>query len=323
MSWAAERETTRVEDIAYCLVGIFSVNMPLLYGEGKRAFLRLQEKLVRVSTDQSLFAWRGSEMFMSGPFAVSPASFAESRDIMPLTQGESMEPYATSHRGLRIRLPVIERPYGIMALLNCNRKGQTIGVIGIHLWPTSTGGEDYSRNSRLLSSIPLYDLAAAEECTIHIQDKSPCFSMLQISKSRLLFSLIVPPLVKADSLVYTLCEVYPPQIRDQTRNALYPGSRLCGLLYKEDQEVGFTIVLNRSPDGHGGLVARCIGITPHSGSSLMEFVSRFSKEPHKQKQVERAKEIYPGVKVEVQLRTSRLMGVQMFPLRIKARHSPR
>jgi hypothetical protein len=42
MSWVAERETTRVEDMAYCLLGIFGVNMPLLYGEGERAFLRLQ-----------------------------------------------------------------------------------------------------------------------------------------------------------------------------------------------------------------------------------------------------------------------------------------
>jgi hypothetical protein len=42
MSWASDRETTRAEDLAYCLLGIFAVNMPLLYGEGKRAFIRLQ-----------------------------------------------------------------------------------------------------------------------------------------------------------------------------------------------------------------------------------------------------------------------------------------
>jgi hypothetical protein len=42
MSWASQRETTRTEDLAYCLLGIFGVNMPLLYGEGSKAFLRLQ-----------------------------------------------------------------------------------------------------------------------------------------------------------------------------------------------------------------------------------------------------------------------------------------
>lgn len=41
MSWAARRETTRVEDKAYCLLGLFDINMPPLYGEGKNAFLRL------------------------------------------------------------------------------------------------------------------------------------------------------------------------------------------------------------------------------------------------------------------------------------------
>lgn len=57
MSWAAHRKTSRVEDIAYSLLGIFDVNMPLLYGEGKKAFLRLQEEILKVSNDQTLFAW--------------------------------------------------------------------------------------------------------------------------------------------------------------------------------------------------------------------------------------------------------------------------
>lgn len=57
MSWASRRQTTRVEDTAYCLLGIFGVNMPLLYGEGQRAFLRLQEEIIKSSTDQSIFVW--------------------------------------------------------------------------------------------------------------------------------------------------------------------------------------------------------------------------------------------------------------------------
>ncbi|KAK5125276.1 hypothetical protein LTR85_000952 [Meristemomyces frigidus] len=59
MSWAAEREkTTRPEDTAYSLLGIFGVNMPLLYGEGKaRAFTRLQLAIIAQSDDDSIFAW--------------------------------------------------------------------------------------------------------------------------------------------------------------------------------------------------------------------------------------------------------------------------
>ncbi|KAL4081415.1 heterokaryon incompatibility protein-domain-containing protein [Scleroderma yunnanense] len=60
MSWAANRTTTRIEDRAYSLLGLLDVNMPMLYGEGKKAFQRLQLEIIRMSNDQSIFAWRGS-----------------------------------------------------------------------------------------------------------------------------------------------------------------------------------------------------------------------------------------------------------------------
>ena len=34
MSWAAHRKASRIEDGAYCLLGIFDINIPLIYGEG-------------------------------------------------------------------------------------------------------------------------------------------------------------------------------------------------------------------------------------------------------------------------------------------------
>ena len=57
MSWAAERETTRVEDRAYSLLGVFGIHMPTIYGEGDQAFVRLQEEILRRIPDQTLFAW--------------------------------------------------------------------------------------------------------------------------------------------------------------------------------------------------------------------------------------------------------------------------
>lgn len=56
MLWAANRRTTRVEDQAYCLMGLFRVNMPLLYGEGRKAFQRLQQEIMTVWDDESIFA---------------------------------------------------------------------------------------------------------------------------------------------------------------------------------------------------------------------------------------------------------------------------
>ncbi|RYP13679.1 hypothetical protein DL765_006761 [Monosporascus sp. GIB2] len=72
MSWAAHRTTKRIEDMAYCLLGIFDVNMPLLYGEGQKAFSRLQDEIIKTTGDMSLFAWKGSES--SEPSGDSPVA---------------------------------------------------------------------------------------------------------------------------------------------------------------------------------------------------------------------------------------------------------
>ncbi|CAJ2501027.1 Uu.00g038800.m01.CDS01 [Anthostomella pinea] len=74
MAWATSRVTTRPEDAAYCLMGIFDVSMPLLYGEGERAFQRLQMEVVKQLNDTSILAFTsGSRAPML--FASSTADF--------------------------------------------------------------------------------------------------------------------------------------------------------------------------------------------------------------------------------------------------------
>lgn len=67
MSWAADRQTTPVEDEAYRLIGICTVDMPLIYGEGKKTFFQLQEELLRRFDDASIFAYVAFEPKFSGP----------------------------------------------------------------------------------------------------------------------------------------------------------------------------------------------------------------------------------------------------------------
>jgi hypothetical protein len=58
MAWASHRLTTREEDSAYALMGLFGVNMPIIYGEGQEAaFFRLQREIFNVTGDHSIFAW--------------------------------------------------------------------------------------------------------------------------------------------------------------------------------------------------------------------------------------------------------------------------
>ncbi|KAL9038598.1 MAG: hypothetical protein Q9180_003038, partial [Flavoplaca navasiana] len=107
LSWASRRQTTRLEDQAYCLLGLFHVNMPLLYGEGHQAFLRLQQEIASNTDDESLFAWcwgasewRGSH---SGIFADRIDFFASSAEYVPLPRfANDRAPYAFTNKGLAI-----------------------------------------------------------------------------------------------------------------------------------------------------------------------------------------------------------------------------
>ena len=45
MQWATKRDTKKVEDKVYCLLGIFDVFMSPIYGEGEKAFVRLKDKI--------------------------------------------------------------------------------------------------------------------------------------------------------------------------------------------------------------------------------------------------------------------------------------
>jgi hypothetical protein len=82
LSWSAKRTTTREEDCAYCLLGLFQINMPLLYGEGARAFQRLQEEIMKISTDMSIFLWQGPAVDTFGMLASNPSCFSDIPDIV-------------------------------------------------------------------------------------------------------------------------------------------------------------------------------------------------------------------------------------------------
>ncbi|RAQ49367.1 hypothetical protein AFGD_002218 [Aspergillus flavus] len=105
ISWASARVTTRTEDTAYCLMGIFNVNMPLLYGEGRKAFIRLQEEMMKDSDDQSIFAWDASD-FQSfnttGLLALTPVFFKNSRNIVPFRSLKNNSPYSVTNSSMMI-----------------------------------------------------------------------------------------------------------------------------------------------------------------------------------------------------------------------------
>lgn len=114
MSWAAQRETSKPEDRAYSLLGLFDITLPMIYdGDGAHAFRRLQEEIIKNSTDQSIFAWvqygpspfwyRGHSIIdkQCSILAPSPDCFQFSSHIVPYDRKDT-DPYYINNVGLSI-----------------------------------------------------------------------------------------------------------------------------------------------------------------------------------------------------------------------------
>ncbi|KAF1847823.1 HET-domain-containing protein [Cucurbitaria berberidis CBS 394.84] len=157
MSWAARRKTTRIEDEAYCLLGIFDLHMPLLYGEADKAFRRLQEEIIRYTADLSIFGWtlfspyqlvvpedsssgivpvlrpaQPEERILCGVLAESPAEFSDCHDYIN-HEGELRE-FSTSNVGIKTRVPMLMSQIGsnlgvsYVLPINCSRNGMALGI---------------------------------------------------------------------------------------------------------------------------------------------------------------------------------------------------
>ncbi|KAI1791142.1 HET-domain-containing protein [Ganoderma leucocontextum] len=140
------RDTTRVEDEAYCLMGIFSINMTTLYGEGRQAFYRLQEKIMKRSVDTSLFLWGkrdllawhfdfglslhdepevprdfvGATTFVYAPPKPAMRALNHARET-PLSDTQILKPvmvpeFTITPYGVRALLPVIETSLFLVAI---------------------------------------------------------------------------------------------------------------------------------------------------------------------------------------------------------------
>lgn len=139
MSWAARRMTTRSEDIAYCLMGIFDINMPLLYGEGgTKAFIRLQEEILKDSTDESIFAWDASGLMeLHGMLASHPRQFWNSSRTVPLGTRNNPQAIRNGDFMMHVSSLGIQQDHTQVrdVLLDCAPKGSSANVgIAVRVW---------------------------------------------------------------------------------------------------------------------------------------------------------------------------------------------
>lgn len=164
MSWAATRQATRIEDVAYSLLGIFGLNMPMLYGEEERAFLRLQAEIINSCPGPTILAWthrlgtsenisedpedmsedsgdmsedsedisEDPEDSYSGVMASSPLVFRDCVEVQRLSNQPPFD-FSMSNRGIQLRaefwlLPLTENEGSRLILPVCEIMSKTFGI---------------------------------------------------------------------------------------------------------------------------------------------------------------------------------------------------
>ncbi len=133
MSWASCRMTTRLEDEAYSLLGLFNVNMSLLYGEGRNAFFRLQKEIKSTSTDMSIIAWDMDRQDRANDIKILASrvsSFKSCQNVVPYPL--TITQFEYSNTGLRGSAPILPLYPGsrrrFWILLNCQQDGNILGL---------------------------------------------------------------------------------------------------------------------------------------------------------------------------------------------------
>lgn len=145
ISWASKRETKR-EDMAYCLLSIFDATMPMIYGEGNKAFERLQLNIMEQIIDDSILACGDSPAGIESPscsgentasgsiLASSPADFVGCGRIVPLSGLIPRNTFVISGGYLRTFLALQRcRHAPAYGLLNCRSECHEVSVIAIPL----------------------------------------------------------------------------------------------------------------------------------------------------------------------------------------------
>ena len=194
MSWASKRKTTRIEDEAYCLLGLFDINLPAIYGEGERAFSRLQQEIIRSSSDESVLAWNKNGVFSTSGLAARPSFFQSKRKVIPLNPTEKHRPPILTNRGLQMYvraqdLLVTGGQPEIVAILNCRFERCFDGYVGVPLIQSRSSDTFYRKGTESRSIVPASTVQKLQWWTIYLNIASKVGPTLGIKRSPCLVRL--------------------------------------------------------------------------------------------------------------------------------------
>lgn len=292
MSWAAQRETKRAEDLAYCLLGIFGITMPMIYGEGGReAFFRLQEQIMKTTRDDSILAWgfndepsmsnpqksRDGDMFIHGDIlAATPSDFANSGHIIAREQAtnplHSLDIFGGS---LRAYFPLLTMGPQTFGLLTCGPKSDAKQVAAIPLAKINSAvANEYVRprgSPSVLQPLPTSD-ASPELIHIkkdgqkHISTKNQQFLFYDVDVFAKLGLEVIDVVPRAcwDDQLSLISQTSTDQI-------------LIRVCQSEGQSLDFVIAIEVHQPDSGMDHLYCV-FTCHKDTALNEIAGKFQRE---------------------------------------------
>lgn len=178
MSWAAERLLTEKEVSAYSIMGIFNVSMSVKDKEDEEeAFRRLQIEIIKISNDQTIFAWQARRNSASGILAASPQNFKGGEQFFPIKSDDYRKLFAippgadltsslTDH-GLSIALPLRRHRDIQIGYIAVQQVGWPNKVVAIFLSPQKDREKGhyhritYQNMPYITGSVPQPDLSAS------------------------------------------------------------------------------------------------------------------------------------------------------------------
>jgi Heterokaryon incompatibility protein (HET) len=275
MSWASRRETTRVEDMAYCLMGLFGVHMAPLYGEGHNAFIRLQLEIISNSDDESIFAWTSKSSRQSGLLASSPKEFKFSGDIELLPFDKERPQYSITNKGLRLELFLTQVPDSAdsqlhsveyLAPLNCGRRSKSQdSTYPVALRLRQHDQNQYSRIHLDNLELERVALEPLKREVVYVKQPSGSESNIQATSETPIFFVSTASILKYGfwiSEIFSLCQTCsiwntsdvekPTLTMYTTPFCSFHEKNYGALLFSKEGSAGFAVVLELSDHKYPG-----------------------------------------------------------------------
>lgn len=242
LRWASARSTTRGEDQAYCLFGIFDLTLQPQYGEGEKAFGRLLAELIRITQDTGLLDWNGKRSERCSILPASPSGFWEvALPNMAVSSGSSpsssqISPAGTdAEEGLLIRRlsPASKAKLTISPLLSTGD-----GVFEVLCFL-----HNVKDSSRITSSSPSAQHSGSPETVVHYSIRAENIIDFKVAVS-LNDALEDVPAVRRP---FMLARVWDPSMNEQSTDRVVV--KMVRKARESWMKPFFAMLLMKDPDG--------------------------------------------------------------------------